>query len=93
MRFPWGGDGFFCGEIEAAVDQQGAATREKLPAICSRADDRSKDVNKSIVSVKRASEEASGATAPLLDAAKGLSSQSEQLKSEVDGFLSSLQAA
>jgi methyl-accepting chemotaxis protein len=80
------------GEIAAAVDQQGAATRE-IAGNLQQAADRTKDVNKSIVSVNRASEEASGATARLLDAANGLSSQSEQLKSEVDGFLGSLQAA
>ena len=33
------------------------------------------------------------ATARLLDAANGLSSQSQRLKSEVGGFLASLQAA
>jgi methyl-accepting chemotaxis protein len=80
------------GEIAAAVDQQGAATRE-IAGNLQQAADRTKDVNKSIVSVSRASEETSSATARLLDAANGLSSQSEQLKSEVEGFLGSLQAA
>jgi methyl-accepting chemotaxis protein len=80
------------GEIAAAVDQQGAATRE-IAGNLQQAADRTKDVNRSILNVNRASEEASGATARLLDAANGLSSQSEQLKSEVDGFLGSLHAA
>jgi methyl-accepting chemotaxis protein len=80
------------GEIAAAVDQQGAATRE-IAGNLQQAADRTKDVNDSIVSVNRSSEKASSATARLLQAANGLSSHSEQLKSEVEGFLVSLQAA
>jgi methyl-accepting chemotaxis protein len=80
------------GDIAAAVDQQGAATRE-IAGNLQQAADRTKDVNESIVSVNSASQKSSGATARLLDAANGLSSQSEQLKSELDGFLRSLQAA
>ena len=79
-------------EIAAAVDQQGAATRE-IAGNLQQAADRTRDVNKDILSVSRASEEASGATSRLLDAANGLSSQSERLKSEVEVFLGSLQAA
>jgi methyl-accepting chemotaxis protein len=80
------------GEIAAAVNQQGAATRE-IAGNLQQAADRTRDVNRSILSVSQASEEASNATARLLDAANGLSSQSERLKSEIGGFLSSLQAA
>jgi methyl-accepting chemotaxis protein len=79
-------------EIAAAVDQQGTATRE-IAGNLQQAADRTRDVNKSILSVSQASEEASQATARLLDAASGLSAQSEGLKSEVEGFLASLQAA
>ncbi|SFK21399.1 methyl-accepting chemotaxis protein [Bradyrhizobium sp. Gha] len=80
------------GEIAAAVDQQSAATRE-IAANLQQASDRTKDVNRSIVNINGASEEASTAAGRLLDAAKALSSQSDQLKVEVDSFLGSLQAA
>jgi methyl-accepting chemotaxis protein len=43
--------------------------------------------------VTRASNEAGMAASSLLNAANGLSLQSERLKSEVDGFLGSLRAA
>jgi len=79
-------------EIAAAVNQQGTATRE-IAGNLQEASDRTRDVNNGILSVSRASEEANRATARLLDAANGLTSQSERLKSEVEGFLSSLQAA
>jgi methyl-accepting chemotaxis protein len=80
------------GEIAAAVDQQGGATRE-IAGNLQQAADRTRDVNKNIISVSRTSEEASQATARLLDAANGLSSQSDRLKSEVAAFLGSIQAA
>jgi methyl-accepting chemotaxis protein len=79
-------------EIATAVDQQGTATRE-IAGNLQQAADRTRDVNKSILSVSHASEEAGQATARLLEAANGLSSQSEGLKSEVEGFLASLHAA
>lgn len=80
------------GEIAAAVDQQGAATRE-IAGNVQQAADRTRDVNTSITSVSRASEQANEATMRLLEAANILSSQSERLKSELAGFLDSLQAA
>ncbi|WP_245311645.1 methyl-accepting chemotaxis protein [Bradyrhizobium pachyrhizi] len=80
------------GEIAAAVDQQGAATRE-ISSNLQQAADRTRDVNKGILNVNRASEQAGSATAQLLDAANGLSSQSEWLKTELDRFLASLRAA
>ncbi|MGN1285372.1 MAG: methyl-accepting chemotaxis protein [Bradyrhizobium sp.] len=80
------------GEIAAAVDQQGAATRE-ISSNLQQAADRTRDVNKGILNVNRASEQAGGATAQLLDAANGLTSQSEWLKTELDRFLASLRAA
>ena len=52
-----------------------------------------KDVNDNILSVTRASDEAGRAASKMLDAANGLSSQSERLKSEVESFLASLHAA
>jgi methyl-accepting chemotaxis protein len=79
-------------EIAAAVDQQGAATRE-IAGNVQQAADGTREVNTNIMSVSQASEEAGQAAAKLLEAANGLSSQSERLKAEVDGFLDSLRAA
>jgi methyl-accepting chemotaxis protein len=79
-------------EIAASVDQQGAATRE-IAGNVQQAADGTRDVNDNILSVTRASDEAGKAAARLLDAANGLSSQSERLKTEVESFLGSLQAA
>jgi methyl-accepting chemotaxis protein len=78
--------------IAASVDQQGAATREIAGNVLQAANG-TKDVNDNILSVTRASDEAGRAASKMLDAANGLSSQSERLKSEVDSFLASLHAA
>jgi methyl-accepting chemotaxis protein len=78
--------------IAAAVDQQGAATRE-IAGNVQQAANGTKDVNENILSVTRASDEAGRAASKMLDAANGLSSQSERLKSEVESFLGSLHAA
>jgi methyl-accepting chemotaxis protein len=79
-------------EIAAAVDQQGAATRE-IAGNVQQAANGTKDVNDNILSVSQASDEAGRAASKMLDAANGLSSQSERLKSEVQSFLGSLHAA
>jgi len=79
-------------EIATAVDQQGEATRE-IASNVQQASNSTQDVNKSIVRVSRASDEADQATSRLLNAASGLSTQSEQLKAEVDNFLTSLKVA
>jgi methyl-accepting chemotaxis protein len=78
--------------IADAVDQQGAATGDIVGNV-QQAANGTRDVNNKLLSVTRASSEAGRAAASLLDAANGLSLQSEQLKSEVDGFLGSLRAA
>jgi methyl-accepting chemotaxis protein len=78
--------------IAAAVDQQGAATRDIVGNVQQAANGTS-DVNAKLLSVTRASDQAGKAASSLLDAANGLSSQSERLKSEVNGFLGSLHAA
>ena len=78
--------------IATAVDQQGAATRE-ISGNVQQAAEGTREVNDNIVSVTQASDEAGMAASRLLDAANGLSSQSERLKSEVDHFLGSLRAA
>jgi methyl-accepting chemotaxis protein len=79
-------------EIATAVEQQGLATRE-ISGNVQQAADGTRNVNNSILSVSRTSEEAGVAASRLLDAANGLSSQSERLKSEVGSFLGSLNAA
>jgi methyl-accepting chemotaxis protein len=79
-------------EIAAAVDQQGAATRE-IAGNVQQAADGTREVNDNILSVGRASEETGRATSKLLDAADGLTSQSDRLKSEVGSFLGSLRVA
>jgi methyl-accepting chemotaxis protein len=79
-------------QIAAAVDQQGAATSE-IAGNVQQAADGTRDVSENIIAVTRASDEAHVATSRLLEAANGLSSQSTQLKSEVDGFLGSLRVA
>jgi methyl-accepting chemotaxis protein len=79
-------------EIATAVEQQGLATRE-ISGNVQQAADGTRMVNNSILSVSRTSEEAGAAASRLLDAANGLSSQSERLKSEVGSFLGSLNAA
>lgn len=79
-------------QIAAAVEQQGAATREIAGNVLQAANG-TKDVNANILSVGQASEQSGRAVASLQDAANGLSSQSERLKSEVDRFLGSLRVA
>jgi methyl-accepting chemotaxis protein len=79
-------------QIAAAVDQQGAATRE-IAGNVQQAADGTRDVNENIRGVTQASDDAGKAAAKLLEAANGLSSQSERLKAEVDGFLGSLRVA
>ena len=79
-------------EIATAVDQQGAATRE-IATNVQQAANSTRDVNDSMLSVSQASDDAGKATSRVLEAATGLSSQSERLKAEVENFLGSLQAA
>jgi methyl-accepting chemotaxis protein len=79
-------------QIAAAVGQQGAATRE-IAGNVQQAADGTREVSDNIHSVTHASNEASVATSRLIDAANGLSSQSNQLKSEVASFLGSLKVA
>jgi methyl-accepting chemotaxis protein len=78
--------------IASAVDQQGAATRE-ISGNVQQAANGTSEVNENIVAVARTSSEAGTAASKLLEAANGLSSQSEQLKLEVGSFLSSVRAA
>ena len=79
-------------QIAAAVDQQGAATRE-IAGNVQQAAEGTREVSDNIHSVTHASTEAGTATNRLLGAANGLTSQSGRLKSEVDQFLGSLRVA
>jgi methyl-accepting chemotaxis protein len=78
--------------IAAAVEQQGTATTE-IAANVQQAANGTTEVNDSILSVSQASDEAAKATVKMLEAANGLSAQSDQLKAEVRSFLGSLHAA
>jgi methyl-accepting chemotaxis protein len=79
-------------QISKAVDQQGAATHE-IAGNVQQAAGGTREVSNNIRSVTQASDQASVATGRLIDAADGLSSQSERLKSEVHQFLGSLRVA
>ena len=79
-------------EIAGAVDQQGLATRE-IAGNVQQAASGTREVSSNIQNVTRASDEAGAAASRLLDAANGLSSQSDRLKAEVGGFIKSLVAA
>jgi methyl-accepting chemotaxis protein len=79
-------------EIAAAIEQQSAATRQ-IAGNVQEAARGAGEADQNIVSVARASDEAGTAAARMLDAATGLSSQSERLRKEVAGFLRSLHAA
>ena len=78
--------------IANAVDQQGTATRE-ISGNVQQAANGTSIVNDNIVAVARTSSEAGAAASKLLQAANGLSKQSEQLKLEVGSFLNSVRAA
>src|SRR5262249_20159574 len=79
-------------EMASAGDKQGDATRESA-GNGHEAANSTRKVRHNIQSVPRASDEAGAASSRLHDAANGLSSQSERLKSEVGSFLASLNAA
>jgi methyl-accepting chemotaxis protein len=79
-------------EIAAAIEQQGAATRQ-IAGNVQQAARGANDADQNIISVTPASDEAGTAASRMLDAADGLSSQSDRLKQEVASFLGSLHAA
>jgi methyl-accepting chemotaxis protein len=78
--------------IAAAVAQQGTAT-SAISLNVKQAASGTGEVNNSIVGLTRTSSDAGVAASKLVDAANGLSSQAEQLKSKVNGFLGSVRAA
>jgi methyl-accepting chemotaxis protein len=80
------------GSIASAVDQQGSATR-KIAGNVAQAATGTSNVNESIAGVTRASSESGSAASELLQASGGLSTQSANLKAEMNSFLGSLRAA
>jgi methyl-accepting chemotaxis protein len=80
------------GAIASAVDQQNGATRE-IAGNVQQAAAGTGDVKENILGVEQAANEVGVAASRLLEASSALSSQSEQLEIEVDGFLGSIRAA
>jgi methyl-accepting chemotaxis protein len=78
--------------IAAAVEQQGAATREIARNIQHAAGGTS-EVSSNIVGVSTASAEAGSAAGEVLNASGALRHETETLRSEIDAFLSNIRAA
>jgi methyl-accepting chemotaxis protein len=80
------------GAIAIAVDRQGVATRE-ISGSVQKAASGTRAVDENIAGVDAASCEIGVSASKLLEAATGLSSQSERLKCEVGSFLRSVRVA
>ena len=80
------------GGIAAAVEEQGAATRE-IAASVSDAAQGTSQVTSNIAGVTDASTEVGEAASQVLSSAGALSSEAERLRSEVDKFLATVRAA
>jgi methyl-accepting chemotaxis protein len=78
--------------IAAAVEEQGAATREIARNIQHAAGGTS-EVSSNIVGVSTASAEAGAAAGEVLNASDALRREADVLRSEIDGFLSNIRAA
>jgi methyl-accepting chemotaxis protein len=78
--------------IAAAVEQQGAATREIARNIQHAAGGTS-EVSSNIVGVSTASAEAGSAASEVLSASGALRREADVLRSEIDAFLSNIRAA
>ena len=78
--------------IAAAVEEQGAATREIARNI-QHAAGGTAEVSSNIVGVSTASGEAGMAAAEVLNASVGLRREADLLRSEIDAFLSNIRAA
>jgi methyl-accepting chemotaxis protein len=78
--------------IAAAVEQQGAATGEIADSI-QRAAQGTDNVNRNLGGITQTSSEIGVAAERTLAAATGLSTLSETLRGEVDGFVTSIRAA
>jgi methyl-accepting chemotaxis protein len=80
------------GAIAAAIDQQSGATRD-ISANVQQAARHTSTVSDGIGAVTDTSERVGGAAGRVLDAAEGLSHQSEELKRQVARFLATVRAA
>jgi methyl-accepting chemotaxis protein len=80
------------GTIAAAVEQQGSTTKEISRNVIEAAKGTS-EVASSINEVSQSASDTGSASAGVLTAAKSLSSESQQLKAEVEKFLASVRAA
>jgi methyl-accepting chemotaxis protein len=78
--------------IAAAVEQQGAATREIARNI-QQAASGTTEVSSNIVGVSQASSEAGSSAANVLTASGALRNEAESLRQEIDTFLSEMRAA
>ncbi|MCC8937814.1 Methyl-accepting chemotaxis protein 3 [Bradyrhizobium ivorense] len=78
--------------IAAAVEEQGAATREIARNIQHAAGGTS-EVSSNIIGVSTASTEAGAAATEVLSASDALRREADVLRSEIDGFLSNIRAA
>jgi methyl-accepting chemotaxis protein len=78
--------------IAAAVEEQGAATREIARNI-QQAATGTTEVSSNIVGVSQASSEAGSSAVDVLTAAGALRQEAESLRQEIDGFLSQIRAA
>jgi methyl-accepting chemotaxis protein len=78
--------------IASSVEQQSAATCE-ISGNVQQASRSSHDVSSHIAGVTESAKDVGVAAGRMMEAATGLSSQSEKLKAEVHGFLNSIRAA
>lgn len=77
--------------IAIAVEQQGSATKE-ISRNVQEAASRTLLVSNNITNVSKALEDTGTAAIEMLDAAKGLSTQSDKLRTEVENFLMSVKS-
>jgi methyl-accepting chemotaxis protein len=80
------------GAIAAAIDQQSGATRD-ISANVQEAARHTSSVSEGVGAVTETSERVGGAAGRVLDAAQGLSQQSEALKRQVSQFLATVRAS
>jgi methyl-accepting chemotaxis protein len=85
-------DGKIASTIAAAVEQQGAATKE-ISRNVQHAANGTSQVSANIFDVKRGAGEIGQASLKVLSAARSLSGESSHLKADVETFLSSVRSA
>jgi methyl-accepting chemotaxis protein len=78
--------------IAAAVEEQGAATRE-IARNVQQASAGTEEVSSNIASVTEAAQETGSAAGSLLDASRGLAEQAEIMRDEVERYIAGVKAA